>query len=337
MLVEVCLARKRRLPRPVRRAIKKVKNQAIFAGFRLVVGLIRLLPHRFSLWLAAVLGRGAYYVLWPERRKALAHLAIAFGGEKSETERRRIARGSFVHLGRTFVEFVNFERMADRLDTYVELEDRSGIDRCLEGGKGLIWVTGHIGNWEVLASYFSRHEGYKINVISRRAYDPRMQEMLVHLRSGSGVNTIERGDPRATRKIIRTFRRNEVFAVLIDQDTKVQGVFVDFFGRPAFTPMAAATLAYRMEAPVLVGFIERLADGRHRITYSGPVVLPRTGDADEDVRLATAEFTRRIEAQIRRVPEQWVWMHRRWRTRPPSTVNSGSPAAPKASAGSGSA
>jgi KDO2-lipid IV(A) lauroyltransferase len=331
------LARRRRLPRPARRAIKRAKNEAIFVGFRLVVGLIRLLPHRLSLWLAGILGTGAYYVLWPERRKALAHLAIAFGEEKSATERRRIARRSFVHLAHNFVELVNFERMSDRLDTYVELEDRSGIDRCLEGGKGLIWVTGHIGNWEVLASYFSRHERYKVNVISRRAYDPRMQDLLVHLRSGSGVKTIERGDPRATREIIRTFRRNEVFAVLIDQDTKVQGVFVDFFGRPAFTPMAAATLAYRMEAPVLVGFIERLPDGRQRITYSGPVVLPRTGDADEDARLATAEFTRLIEAQIRRIPEQWIWMHRRWRTRPPSTVKSGSPAAPTAAAGSGSA
>lgn len=310
------MAKSRRLPRPVRRAIKRLKNEMLFLGFRGVLGLVRLAPMGLALRLADGIGALAYYVVWPERRKALAHLSIAFGNEKSPADLRRIARRSFAHLARNFVEFANFDKVADRLDRYVELDDRSGIDRCLEKGKGLIWVTGHLGNWEVLASYFSRYERYKVNVISRRAYDQRMQRQLVHMRAENGVKTIERGAPRATREIIRTFRDNEVFAVLIDQDTKVQGVFVDFFGKSAFTPLAAASLAYRMDAPVLVGFIERLPDGRHRISYSGPVPLPRTGDADEDVRQATAEFTRRIEAQIRRVPEQWVWMHRRWRTRP---------------------
>jgi len=311
------LARRRLLPRPVRRAVKRVKNEIIYLAFRLVLGLLGLLPVGAALALGRGAGNLAYYVLWPERRKALRHLEMAFGSEKSEAERRRIARKSFQHLAVNFVELAGFHKMRDRLDTYVELEDRSGIDRCLARGKGLIWVTGHLGNWEILAAYFARHQHYKVNAISRRAYDRRMQEVLVGIRAENGVRTIERGDARSTRDIIRAFRQNEVLAMLIDQDTKVQGVFVDFFGRPAHTPVAAASLAYRMEAPVLVGFIERLPDGRHRITYSGPVDLPRTGDPEADQRLATAEFTRRIEAQIRRVPEQWVWMHRRWRRRPP--------------------
>jgi KDO2-lipid IV(A) lauroyltransferase len=235
-----------------------------------------------------------------------------------------------------FVEFANLERMRDRLDTSVELEDRAVIDACHARGKGLIWVTGHLGNWEILASYMAIVERYKVNAVSRAAYDRRMQDLLVRMRAGSGVRSIERGDPRATRELIGVFRRNEVLAMLIDQDTKVQGVFVDFFGRPAWTPVAAAALAYKMDAPVLVGFIERLGGlARERETGPStmrvptgsrrpsvtdhafrPVALPRTGDAQEDLRLATAEFTRRIESQIRRVPEQWVWMHRRWKRRP---------------------
>ena len=312
------MARRRILPRPLRRALRLVKNEAIYAGFVTVVSFIRALPVRAGLRFGAAAGTIAYYVLWPDRRRALAHLAIAFGGEKSEAERRRIARACFAHLGKTFVEFVNFSRMRDALGTYVELSDRAVIDGCLAQGRGLIWVTGHLGNWEVLASYFAHYQHYKVNAISRRAYDARMQALLVRLRGENGVQSIERGDTRATRDIIRVFRRNEVLAMLIDQDTRVQGVFVDFFGTPAWTPLAAAALAYKMDAPVLVGFIERLPDDRHRITVSRPIALPRTGNADEDLRLATAEFTRLIEAQIRRVPEQWVWMHRRWKRKPVS-------------------
>ncbi len=311
------MGRRRRWPRPLRRALKRVKNEIIYLGFRGVLLLIRALPVRLGVRLGALAGSGAYHLLRRERRRALAHLEIAFGREMSGAARKAIARRSFAHLGMTFVEFANFPRLRDRLDTYVDLQDRAVIDRCLEGGRGLVWVTGHLGNWEILASYFACYQHYKVNAVSRTAYDRRMQALLVRLREESGVRSIERGDRQATRALIRAFRQNEVLAMLIDQDTKVQGVFVDFFGRPAWTPAAAAALAYKMDAPVLVGFIERLGDGRHRITVSEPIALPRTGDADEDIRRTTAEFTRRIEAQIRRVPEQWVWMHRRWRTRPP--------------------
>ncbi len=319
------------MPRPVRRAFKRIKNDCLYAGFRAVVALFRALPPAAGLRLGAAIGTAAYAILWPDRRRALEHLAIAFGAEKSDAERRRIARASFAHLGMCFVEFANFERMKDRLGDYVELSNRAVIDACLARGKGLIWVTGHLGNWEILASYMGAHERFEVNAVSRTAYDRRMQELLVRLRAQSGVRSIERGDPRATRELIRVFRRNEVLAMLIDQDTRVQGVFVDFFGRRAWTPVAAAALAYKMDAPVLVGFIERL-DGkpgeipRHRITVSEPIELPRTGDPQEDLRLATAEFTKRIEAQLRRVPEQWVWMHRRWKRQPETAKEPSTPA-----------
>jgi KDO2-lipid IV(A) lauroyltransferase len=321
------VARRRLLPRPVRRAWKRVKNDLLYAGFRVLVAFLRALPVETGTRLGAWAGTAAYFFVRPDRRRALDHLALAFGAE-----RHRIARACFAHLGMCFVEFLNFDRLRDRLDTYVEFADRAVIDACLARGKGLIWVTGHVGNWEILASYFAYYQHYKVNAVSRPAYDRRMQEMLVRMRADSGVRSIERGDPRATRELIGVFRRNEVLAMLIDQDTKVQGVFVDFFGRPAWTPVAAAALAYKMDAPVLVGFIERLPEvprgarvdknlprGRHRITVGKPVDLPRTGDRERDLRLATAEFTRCIEEQIRRVPEQWVWMHRRWKRRPDAT------------------
>ena len=325
------MSRRRRMHRPLRRAFKRIKNDCLYSGFRAVVALFRALPPARGLRLGAAIGTAAYYLLWPDRRRALEHLAIAFGEEKTQAERRRIARACFAHLGMCFVEFVNFERMKDRLGEYVELSNRAVIDACLARGKGLIWVTGHLGNWEILASYMGAQERFKVNAVSRAAYDRRMQGLLVRLRAHSDVRSIERGDPRATRELIRVFRRNEVLAMLIDQDTRVQGVFVDFFGRPAWTPVAAAALAYKMDAPVLVGFIERIdaklgGVPRHRITVSDPIELPRTGDPQEDLRLATAEFTKRIEAQIRRVPEQWVWMHRRWKRRPDPAKESSTPA-----------
>ena len=153
-------------------------------------------------------------------------------------------------------------------------------------------------------------------VIARELADPGLQEMLLALRERFGTRTIVRGTPGAARVLLSTLRSGGALGMLIDQDTRVDGVFVPFFGRPAYTPVGAAELAQRFDAAVLPVFIERLADGTHRGRIEPALALP------DDPTAATALMTARIEAQIRRVPEQWVWLHRRWRRAPES--NSGS-------------
>jgi KDO2-lipid IV(A) lauroyltransferase len=136
---------------------------------------------------------------------------------------------------------------------------------------------------------------------------------MIRLRAAHGIETLVRNRPGYLKRLIVMLRRGGVVGLLIDQDTKTDGVFVPFFHREAYTPTGAASLALRTGASVVVGFIVREGRDRHRIVIQGPLTLPRSGDADRDVRDQTARFTKMIEDQVRRTPEQWIWMHRRWR------------------------
>jgi KDO2-lipid IV(A) lauroyltransferase len=140
--------------------------------------------------------------------------------------------------------------------------------------------------------------------------------MIVRLRAGMGVRTILRGRPGASRELIRVFKENRILGILIDQDTDVDSTFVDFMGQPARTPTAAAAMAIKFGAPVVFGYIERGGDDRHTIRIEGPLELVRTGNDEQDIVANTAMMSKKIEACIMKNPEQWVWMHRRWRRRP---------------------
>jgi len=161
----------------------------------------------------------------------------------------------------------------------------------------------------MLAAALNVH-GLQMAVVARELDEEILQRLLVGLRDRFGTKTIVRGTPGAARALLTALRSNGALGMLIDQDTKVDGVFVPFFGRPAYTPVGAAELAIRFDAAVLPGFIERLDDGSHRVHIEPPLDLPT------DPTAATALMTERIEAQIRRAPAQWVWLHRRWRRKP---------------------
>jgi KDO2-lipid IV(A) lauroyltransferase len=175
-------------------------------------------------------------------------------------------------------------------------------------------VTGHVGNWELLAAGLGAR-GHDVRPFARESYDPRMTELIDAWRRAVGVRTIwrRRGDVEAA--VAETLDGGGIVGVLMDQDTRVRGAFVPFFGREAWTPTGAAELALSTGAPLLAGFVRRRAGG-HEIRVER-VPLP-DGEGPEAVRELTAELTGRIEATIRERPEQWVWMHQRWRTRPES-------------------
>jgi KDO2-lipid IV(A) lauroyltransferase len=140
--------------------------------------------------------------------------------------------------------------------------------------------------------------------------------MIVELRAGMGVRTILRGRPGSTRELIRAFRENRILGILIDQDTDVESAFVDFMGRPAWTPTAAASMAIKFGAPIVFGYIQREKGCRHKIFIEGPLPMIVTNDTEKDIVANTAMLTKKIEDVIQKNPEQWVWMHRRWRRQP---------------------
>lgn len=289
---------------------------AIVWAVTILQALASVLPWRLGVALGGWVGWLAYSLFPGARRRALTHLAIAFPDGGGETHHRAIARRSFVNLGRSAFEVLMLSRRShppiERLCA-VEGEERLKAALALE--RGVIFLTGHFGNWELMAALVTRR-GYPASVVATPVYDARLDRLLVDARARHGVHTISRGSPSAARHLLSGLRRNAILGMLIDQDTDVDGVFVPFFDRPAYTPSGPAALALKTGAAVIFGFILREGASRHRLILQGPIELIRTGDPARDIRENTARFTREIEQRIRSHPDHWVWMHNRWKRQP---------------------
>jgi KDO2-lipid IV(A) lauroyltransferase len=269
-----------------------------------------LLPLPLALRLGALGGRLAFALARRQRGLALAHLALAFPA-LPETERRAIARTCFMNLGRMALELTQVRKIDRQMDRYVRWpqEDIEALRRTVKPGEGGLFITGHIGNWELLARRIVS-EGFDHLVVGRTPGDAGLASLLGRFRAAGGVQTVDRSALSARREILVALRRGALVGILIDQDTRVQGLFVPFFGRVAHTPRAAEDLARRLGIPVIVGFIHRRQEGGHELRTE---VVNLSG---AEAGGLTARLTARIEAEIVRYPADWVWMHERWRQQP---------------------
>jgi KDO2-lipid IV(A) lauroyltransferase len=270
-----------------------------------------IVPYWLGVRVGGVLGLVAYFLLPRDRTRAITHLTLAFP-EKDLSWIHHTAKRCFIHLGKGLLEAMLITPR--RIEQVVTIRGEEALHAALDMGKGVIFVTGHIGNWEFLAHAVAAR--YNSSVIAVPIEPEQVNDMIVKLRAGMGVRTILRSRPGASRELVRVFKENRIMGILIDQDTDVESSFVDFMGRPAWTPTAAASMALKFGAPVLFGYIQRGKDDRHTVTMEGPLNLIRTGDREKDVIANTAMLTKKIENAIRSNPEQWVWMHRRWRRQP---------------------
>jgi KDO2-lipid IV(A) lauroyltransferase len=299
---------------------KRVKRSVRSALVRACIRVLAHVPLRAALALASAVGRLAWIFARDSRQRMLAQLALAFP-ERTAAEREAIARASLVHLAWLAAEVATLPRWRARLPRYVGLAP--GAERvfrdAMARGRGLLYVAGHVGNWELMAQRVPMLGGWPAKTIARATPDARLNALIERIRAAGGVATLWREDPATARAMIRCFRRNEILGILIDQDTQVQGVFVPFFGRPAHTPRAAADLALRFRAPVVVGTSRRRGprpgDG-HEVEAVEIPYDPQPADREAEAIRLTAACTAVLEGAIRRNPPEWVWMHERWRTTP---------------------
>ena len=291
--------------------LRAFRERALHRALVLVSAIGRRIPLPIGQLLGRRLGALAWYVARRERRKALAHLAIAFP-DSSATQHDQTIRAMFQHLGMSVFELAWLPNLTPELrakTSHVE-----GFERVLEvidSGRGVIIFTAHCGNWEWL-SYVTGTFGRPVSVLQRERDQPEMNDYITALRAKAGVKTIDRGSASSAKDMINAIRRGGILAFVIDQNIRTESVKVPFFGRPALTPIGPARLAVRTEAVVVTAYASRLPDGTHRLQFLEPVQCSKTDDPVE----LTARITREIEEQIRRVPAQWVWMHDRWRERP---------------------
>lgn len=294
--------------------LKRAKRYLRFQLVRAAIWLVQRIPIRMAQRIGRGFGALAYRVAGGERRKMLASLGRAFP-DAPPAERERLAQASFQHLGTMAFEMVCVEQIAPNLEAWVEWpqEDQDALKAALAEGKGVIFVTGHLGNWELLGWRMAKAAPFY--AVGKASTDDRLGARVAKLRADGGIQSIWRGDPSAARKLLGALKQNAVLCLLIDQDTRVQNLFVPFFGELAATPRSAADLALRGNSPAMVGYILKQPTGRYLLrTYRLP--LPCSGDREADALALTAHFTCELEQAIRQAPEQWVWMHQRWKTRP---------------------
>ena len=289
-----------------------------YAVFRTALALFAALPRSVALRLGAWLGELFYVFDVRDRRIALFNLGIAFP-DRSRAEHRQILRASCRNLGRVAAEFCHLPQLTtDTLSQFVTFADRAAWDRAIAAAqeKGAIIATAHFGNWELLA-YVHGLLGYPVTLVHRPMHNPVFDDAITRLRAAAGTRSIKK--KAAAKEALRALKQHQILVIPSDQNqTRSAGVFVDFFGKPACTTPGAARLAMLTGAPVFPVFLVRDGEsGRHRIEILPEIAMVSTGDRDTDIRVNTQHCSAAVETMIRRYPEQWIWFHKRWKTRPP--------------------
>ncbi len=293
-----------------------MRNRLEYALAWCVVKTIGALPRSLARAVGIALGQTVYLLHAKLRRVGMRNLALAFP-EKSAGERRRIVRRVFTSLGRQFAEVCLFPRYTrENVHRTVTYDGYENFDRASQRGKGVLFLTGHVGGWELSAFAHSLY-GHPLHFVMRPLDNPYLDALVRRYRTMHGNTPILKDDP--ARELLRAMKAGATVGILIDTNmTPPEGVFVDFFGIPACTASGLARIALRTDAAVVPGFtIWDPVLRRYRLRFDPAVPLIRTGNNEADIIANTAHFTRVIEEVVRRYPDQWLWVHRRWKTRPP--------------------
>jgi Kdo2-lipid IVA lauroyltransferase/acyltransferase len=293
-----------------------LRERLEYALVWICIKVFGILPRPIARAIGITLGLTVYAVHGRLRQVGLRNLTLAFPA-MPDTERRRILRGEFISLGRQLAEVCLFPRYTrENVSDIVAYDGFENFERAFARGKGVLFLTGHVGAWEVSAFAHSL-QGHPLSIVMRSLDNPYVDRLIQSYRTMHGNRTVDKDD--FVRGLLSAMRAGETVGILMDTNmTPPQGVFVDFFGIPACTASGLARIALKTDAAVVPGFTvwdEKL--GKYILRFEPAVELVRTDDNESDIVANTAHFTKVIEDFIRQYPDQWLWVHRRWKTRPP--------------------
>jgi len=294
---------------------QKIKNTLIYVTLRGLIFFTRFIPYAIALKIGGFLGACFHDLVPRERIRALNNLAIAYP-EMTLARRRQLTRRIFISVGKNALElFKMFSYSAQQISRLVEkTEGIEHMESARAQGRGVLCLTAHLGNWEILPIY-TQEQGWPSAAVAQALYDSRLDMLLNGFRESRGVPVIKR--KQVTRDIIRCLRTNHLLGILNDQDTGVDSRFAPFFGRMAKTPIGIFRLARKLNAPVVPIFIARQRNGKNRVFIEPALAVPNTQDEEHDLLESARLCNQVIEKYIRRFPEQWVWFHQRWKSQPP--------------------
>ena len=277
---------------------------------------IKFLPRSWLYRFSGIVALLGYAIAVKQRKIAMETLEVAFGRQISRKEKLKVARECFKNMAKSGVELLSILERPELSKEMVSIEGGSELDKALSKGKGVIVVSAHFGNFP-LALIRLKEEGYKVRVILRRMRDEKVEDFLERRRQKIGINAIySTPRPACTTQAIRSLRNNELLFIQLDQNFGTSGVFVNFFGRQAATATGPVVLALRTQAPVVPLFIVRNRDNSHRVVIEPEVVIDKKDTPEETLQFNIQKITSLIEFYIRRYPQEWGWIHRRWKSRP---------------------
>jgi KDO2-lipid IV(A) lauroyltransferase len=293
-----------------------LREVAEFSVTWLFVRGLRLLPRGLARTVGAAIGACAFYGLGRLRRVGVRNLELALP-ERTGAEREVILRSVYRNLGYLLAEFCKMpDYTAEGASRFIRYEGLDNYLKARDKGKGVLVLTGHLGAWE-LSSFYHSLMGMPMGMVIRRLDNPLVDEFVNRIRCLHGNRVIHKDD--FARGLIASMRAGETVGILMDTNmTPPQGVFVPFFGVAACTASGMARIAAKTGAAVVPGFLLwEESERRYVLRFGAELEVRHTGDAEGDALANTAAFTAEMERYIRQYPEQWLWMHRRWKTRPP--------------------
>ncbi len=292
-----------------------LRNVAEYALVWPLLKSIEWLPLGLARRLSAGIGLLLYRAT--PRWRAIAHRNLALALPETDAARReQIVRGVYENLGRVVLALARMPRLGpSNIRDWIDYEGFEHYQRALEAGHGVLFMTGHLGNWE-LSAFAHALFGHPMHVMVRPLDNPLLDRLLDRYRRLCGNRTISKDT--SGRSVLRALRNNEAVGILVDQNTAGEdGVFVDFFGVKASATSGLARVAQRTQAVVIPGFaLWNPSSGRYVLKFYPPLEMERSGDEPRDLAENTQRCQAMLEQVIRQYPEQWLWIHRRWKTRP---------------------
>jgi KDO2-lipid IV(A) lauroyltransferase len=292
-----------------------MRSRLEYAPVWLLANLMRLLPRPVVRAICISIALLIYALHKRLREVGMRNLDLAFPG-RGVKEKKRILRGVFISLGRQLAEFTLFPRYTEgNVARTVIYDGFENFAAAQARGKGVLFLTAHFGGWEISSFVHSLH-GHPMNIVVRPLDNPLLNALVERYRTLHGNRTFSKQD--YARGLIKALRNGEIIGILMDTNmTPPQGAFVDFFGVPACTATGIARVALHTEAAVVPAFcVWDKTLKKYRLCFEPAIKLVRSGDDEADALANTAMFTKEIERYVTTYPDQWLWVHRRWKTRP---------------------
>ncbi len=302
-------------------SFKQIKNDLIFGLIKGLIILVERMRRDLALKLATMLGEIAAILDGKERRLAEANLRRVYGSSWDDIQIKLVARECFVMISKNIADVIRSRNWSpQQLEKMVDVEGIENYDQAKSKGKGVVAVTGHIGNFELLAAWFSAVKKVPVSVIGRKLYDERLDDLVVEHREKWGMENIPSDAP--ARRFLDALKQGRTIGVLMDLDSsKIAGYFIPFFGIPAKTAAGPVFIARRAESPLLPVALYRTENDRFLLKVWPMFEASVTDNKEDDIKSALLRCNKAIEEMINYDPTQWAWIHNRWKSKPSSAEN----------------